>query len=699
MCQKSSKPIQLTREECTMTHSRTVVTGTIKKRHRLPAWTTSFAVIAGEMFEAGKLQEILERFQVKRKGGYAGLDGFLFLLLYFTAKLDGGFKGLSIAAKECSQKIGALAGQRRLITQQSLSRLMSRITAEHVNASFMEWLLVEAAGIVDLLRSATTWTLDCTGGRWRFFDFDGTLLVLRKRGLPKHVDLPAPDRRVDESFAAPGYPGRKRGEIQMCRETLQDAGSGAWLGVWCAPGNGHAEGTIPEAAAIVASVMRRLDADSQRGVIRFDGAYGSWSVIAECIDAGSGYLVRWGHYEILSSRSVVSQIEHGQWERVRDSCSGPVRFALDIGYRDIPGTDHRARMVISRYRDETGAGVGISIDGWRYELFMTSLPADCWPATEVVTHYYGRIGQENRFGQEDKELRLDRIFSEDLPAQAFATLVGLFVWNIMSAAGLRLSEHELPELPAQMPRIVEQQPEALPYEVNNPLVELLDTGVDWSTVLNMPPQWQWTPGYGLECAAGYQMHLKQIRKGRLVFRAPAGACLNCPIRKLCTNSTQPRYRRELRVRVDPAIATEAKALKQQRFKASTPRQAENRQATVTDDRSDWKPALAVEPGTFESAGPFLVPSELRHDFRRMSTFVEVFVDVACPSRLPAPRLVAPTPARRQRRRLTWMERDAWNALPPSARVRIKFDGRHPSDADRLRGAVLQKPLRTQELTA
>jgi len=66
------------------------------------------------------------------------------------------------------------------------------------------------------------------------------------------------------------------------------------------------------------------------------------------------------------------------------------------------------------------------------------VPADAWPAPEVITAYYGRIGEENRFAQEDRELGLDRLVGYHLPGQELATLVGLSVWNVGLVQGLLL---------------------------------------------------------------------------------------------------------------------------------------------------------------------------------------------------------------------------------------------------------------------
>jgi len=55
--------------------------------------------------------------------------------------------------------------------------------------------------------------------RWTIFDIDGTKQAARQRALPQGPDLPAPQRRLSV-VCAPGYMGRKRGEVVRTRTTL-----------------------------------------------------------------------------------------------------------------------------------------------------------------------------------------------------------------------------------------------------------------------------------------------------------------------------------------------------------------------------------------------------------------------------------------------------------------------------------------------
>jgi len=66
--------------------------------------------------------------------------------------------------------------------------------------------------------------VDRTGGEWVVFDLDGTREAARQRALPQTEELPAPFRRLDE-VCAPGYRGRKRGQVVRTRTVISQAHS------------------------------------------------------------------------------------------------------------------------------------------------------------------------------------------------------------------------------------------------------------------------------------------------------------------------------------------------------------------------------------------------------------------------------------------------------------------------------------------
>jgi hypothetical protein len=66
--------------------------------------------------------------------------------------------------------------------------------------------------------------VDRTGNAWVVFDIDGTREAARQRALPQTEDLPEPFHRLDDG-CAPGYTGRKRGQVVRTRTTSSQAHS------------------------------------------------------------------------------------------------------------------------------------------------------------------------------------------------------------------------------------------------------------------------------------------------------------------------------------------------------------------------------------------------------------------------------------------------------------------------------------------
>ena len=80
--------------------------------------------------------------------------------------------------------------------------------------------------------------MDRAGNAWVVFDIDGTREAARQRALPQTDDLPPAFRRLDD-VCAPGYTGRKRGEVVRTRTVISQAHSFQWLGSFGNRGNGR----------------------------------------------------------------------------------------------------------------------------------------------------------------------------------------------------------------------------------------------------------------------------------------------------------------------------------------------------------------------------------------------------------------------------------------------------------------------------
>src|SRR3954447_15374939 len=80
--------------------------------------------------------------------------------------------------------------------------------------------------------------VDRAGNTWMVFDIDGTREAARQRALPQTEELPLPFRRLDD-VCAPGYRGRKRGQVVRTRTVISQAHSFQWLGSFGNRGNGN----------------------------------------------------------------------------------------------------------------------------------------------------------------------------------------------------------------------------------------------------------------------------------------------------------------------------------------------------------------------------------------------------------------------------------------------------------------------------
>src|SRR6266516_1842018 len=97
---------------------------------------------------------------------------------------------------------------------------------------------------------------DRQGSRWVVFDVDGTREAARQRALPQTPDRPSPQRRL-RPICAPGYTGRKRGEVVSTRTTVLQDHTSQWLGTCGNPGNGEYRAELRRAVAAMQDYRKR----------------------------------------------------------------------------------------------------------------------------------------------------------------------------------------------------------------------------------------------------------------------------------------------------------------------------------------------------------------------------------------------------------------------------------------------------------
>jgi len=114
----------------------------------------------------------------------------------------------------------------RLPSRSALSRFLAALTAAPIEALrtlFLDDLLSRPLS-TDFNEKQTGGLADRAGNTWVVFDLDGTREAARQRALPQTVGLPPAFRRLD-AVCAPGYTGRKRGQVVRTRTVISQAHS------------------------------------------------------------------------------------------------------------------------------------------------------------------------------------------------------------------------------------------------------------------------------------------------------------------------------------------------------------------------------------------------------------------------------------------------------------------------------------------
>jgi len=147
----------------------------------------------------------------------------------------------------------ALFGRDQMPSRSALSRWLAALTPPVIEA--LRTLFLKDGLARPLCKDAQeAGLLDRQGQRWIVFDVDGTREAARQRALPHSDDLPEPKRRLDR-VCAPGYTGRKRGEVVRTRTTVSQAHSYHWLGSFGNKGNGRYRDELRQAKEAINSYL------------------------------------------------------------------------------------------------------------------------------------------------------------------------------------------------------------------------------------------------------------------------------------------------------------------------------------------------------------------------------------------------------------------------------------------------------------
>ncbi len=333
------------------------------------------------------------RFARRRFGRFEVLD-FVAVLFGYAISSERTLEAFYQRLRPFATAFMALFGRDRLPSRSALSRWLAALTSDSVEAlrsCFFADLLARPLGKEQ--QRGGLW--DRAGTRWLVFDVDGTREAARQRALPKPPDRPAAQRRL-RPLCAPGYTGRKRGEVVRTRTTVLQAHTSHWLGTFGNAGNGDGRGELRRAVAAILASLKAYQVPPERALVRLDGQYGTGAVLADL--AGLPYVTRGQDYHLLSSDEVQRRLHLPADQQVTHPESGSVRVLYDCPGVPLGREGRRCRVVVATHpAGEKKSRVGSTREGLVYELFLTTLPQGAFTAADVVALYSIEAPLKTRF--------------------------------------------------------------------------------------------------------------------------------------------------------------------------------------------------------------------------------------------------------------------------------------------------------------
>lgn len=514
-----------------------------------PSWFGEVAIIAHYLTRLGLLDAIAKqvRFARRRFGQYDTID-VVAMLIGYTLSGEATLEAFYDRLEPFALPFMALFERNRLPHRSTLSRFLASIdqpTVEALRTLFQQDLLARPLTQEDG-HPGGLW--DRCGERWHIFDVDGTRQAARQRALPHTPDLPAPSRRLDE-VCAPGYMGRKRGEVVRTRTTVLQAHTSQWMGTFGEKGNGDYRGELLRAAQVIATYQTHLHFPLDHAIVRLDGLYGNGAIAQDLDAVGLRYVMRGKDYDLLDLPEIQARLALPPDQQTTHPESGTCRALFDLPDVLLTPAGPRGRVIVATHLvTTTAAPIGVTRDQHVYELFFTALPQEAFTPADVLALYLHRGAFETVLSDEDKEQNPDRWCSRTACGQEFWQVICQWMWNLRLELGQRLHPSSL-----RTTEFAPAHPQPLPSSMSNQPPDVSYGPPQWARAAQMGgfagetflPQ----PDGTLRCPAGQPLYAQERRPERsgsvrVVYAARIGHCRACLLRQQClgygTETKKPR---------------------------------------------------------------------------------------------------------------------------------------------------------------
>ena len=224
------------------------------ERLRVSSWSGEAVLLGQYWLESGLVGYLEEavRGSRGRMGQYEVTDSLLLLNSYAVSgerTLGDYFKSIA-PVKEVMmglwrRPLAGISKRARCLSASSMSRFLAAVGSTSVGG--LRELFERDMGRNGVRVMQGVGMFDRAEDHSMVIDVDGTVSAARQRSLVKdQLNYPRVQRRSDKA-CAPGYKGRKRGEVSRTRSPIAVAQTSKWLGSYGGSGNGDAKGELEQA--------------------------------------------------------------------------------------------------------------------------------------------------------------------------------------------------------------------------------------------------------------------------------------------------------------------------------------------------------------------------------------------------------------------------------------------------------------------
>jgi hypothetical protein len=415
----------------------------------IPPWFAELILLARHFTRRGILAAIAEQVHLARgRAGHYDVIDFVAVLLAYALSAEPTLEAFFDRLRPFAAPFMALFGRDQLPHRSTLSRFLADVDAACLEALRQQF--DQDLGQHGFASDHLGGLFDHSGHRLLVFDSDGTRQAARQRALVTALEFPHPRRRLTR-VCAPGYLGRKRGELVRTRTTVLQAHTQQWLGTFSGAGNGDYGAELEAACRVIVAYLEAKGLNPAQGLLRLDALYGNASPLAHIQQAGLGFLTRGRDYHLLDHPKVRARLQHPCDVTLQHPETQVRRELFDVGYiqdwlEPMPGLALTCRVIVARQtapeRTETVTS-GKLIGPFVYELFLTTAPAQCLRANEIVELYEQRGGFEVVLSDEDAEQDPDRWCSCTPQGQEFWQIVSQWVSPTRLELGMVVQEERL----------------------------------------------------------------------------------------------------------------------------------------------------------------------------------------------------------------------------------------------------------------